>query len=688
MVGKWQAHLQQSYQEQDRCARDISPTYIHGSGNTSGPVQPQIKPRTALILYGSETGNAQDVADEIGDLTARLHFDTTVLDFDSVSLRDIVKPTVLIFAISTTGQGEFPQNARRFWRTLLSSGLKVGVLRKVKFASFGLGDSSYPRFNVAHRMLHGRLVHLGAQAFCDRGEGNEQHPEGHSATLRTWTVALKEKLLEVFPLEEGVLPIADDVFIEPKWKFQGALTTGNGNGDQSNGVSSLGTQSGPSHLKELSNRTSPSTDLLPVKTSYTAEILGNDRITAPDHFQDVRVLDLRLQQPYSYNPGAVAVVYPKNFPQDVQEFIDLMSWQDVADQPINLIRTAEDTPGTPPSPSPLRHLELSSINLTIRWLLENVLDIMSIPRRSFFASLAHFAGTATEDEAYQKERLLELANPELIDELWDYTTRPKRTIVEVMMDFTTIKIPWQYVLNVLPMMKGRQFSIASGGKLKVDDEGHTKVELLVAIADPPSPIIKWRRRHGVCTRYITTLEAGRRINIGLQQGYLDVKPSEVETPVVMIGPGTGLAPMRAMTWQRLAWAQDLGVRQDGRKLEDDILIFGCRSEEADFFFKHEWDQLAKDERLNVLAAFSRSKTTPRKYVQNRIRDEGEAIHRALVDKNGKVYVSGSSGSMPKGVREALVDVLVQYGREGMAREEAEGYLDSMEKAGRYKQETW
>ncbi|KAK3105475.1 NAPDH-dependent diflavin reductase, partial [Teratosphaeriaceae sp. CCFEE 6253] len=127
---------------------------------------------------------------------------------------------------------------------------------------------------------------------------------------------------------------------------------------------------------------------------------------------------------------------------------------------------------------------------------------MSIPRRSFFASLAYFAGTETDDEQYQKERLLELANPELIDELWDYTTRPKRTILEVMMDFTTIKIPWQYALTVLPLMKGRQFSIASGGALKRDDAGRTKVELLVAIADPPSPIIKWRRRYGVCTRYI------------------------------------------------------------------------------------------------------------------------------------------------------------------------------------------
>ncbi|KAI7309077.1 riboflavin synthase domain-like protein [Hortaea werneckii] len=682
MVGRWQVQTTKSSYQQGHRNDDIDSTWkYHG-------VQPQLKPRTALILYGSETGNAQDVADEIGDLTARLHFDTTVLDFDSVSLRDIVKPTVLIFAVSTTGQGEFPQNARRFWKTLLSSGLKVGVLRKVKFASFGLGDSSYPRFNVAHRMLHGRLVHLGAQAFCDRGEGNEQHPEGHSATLRTWTVALKEKLLEVFPLDEGAQPIADDVFIEPRWKFEHALVGANGNGNHSNGVSPLIAQNDSGHSKEPSNRTSPSNDLLPVKASYTADILRNDRITASEHFQDVRVLDLRLKQPYLYNPGAVAVVHPKNFPQDVQEFIDLMSWQDVADKPIKLIRTAEDTPGTPPSPSPLRHLELASINLTIRWLLENVLDIMSIPRRSFFASLAHFAGTATEDEAYQKERLLELANPELIDELWDYTSRPKRTIVEVMMDFTTIKIPWQYVLNVLPMMKGRQFSIASGGKLKSDDEGSTKVQLLVAIADPPSPIIKWRRRHGVCTRYITTLEAGQQINIGLQQGYLDVKPSEVETPVMMIGPGTGLAPMRAMTWQRLAWAQELGVRQEGRKLEDDILIFGCRSEEADFFFKHEWDQLAKDERLNIFTAFSRDKANPRKYVQDRIRDEGEAVYRALVEKQGKVYVSGSSGSMPKGVREALVDVLVKYGREGMPREGAEGYLDDMKKAGRYKQETW
>jgi sulfite reductase alpha subunit-like flavoprotein len=319
---------------------------------------------------------------------------------------------------------------------------------------------------------------------------------------------------------------------------------------------------------------------------------------------------------------------------------------------------------------------------------------MSIPRRSFFASLVHFAGESTEDEAYQKERLLELANPELIDELWDYTTRPKRTILEVMMDFTTVKIPWQYALSVLPIMRGRQFSIASGGHLRKpigadhNDNAKTRVQLLVAIVDPPSPIIKWRRRYGVCTRYIASLQAGQQINIGMQPGYLDVKPAELEVPVVMIGPGTGLAPMRAMAWQRLLWAQDLDAREKTKGLEGDILIFGCRNENADYFFRDEWEHLQREEGLTVLTAFSRDKHKPKQYVQDQIRLNGEMIRRALLEKGGKVYVCGSSGNMPKGVREALLDILAVDGASGRTREEAEKYLDQMEKEGRYKQETW
>lgn len=609
----------------------------------------------------------------MASVLARFRFNATILDMDSIQLRDVARSTLVVFTISTTGQGEMPQNARRFWKTLLSSALKPGSLRRVRFSSFGIGDSSYARYNVAHRMLHGRLIQLGASTFCDRGEGNEQHPEGHSAGLRLWMLALKQKLLETFPLPIHLQPIPDDLLLEPSWKLEvaGVVTDMSLNEDNTSPA-------------DVTNPAQPSTALIPYQGTHCAKVMSNDRVTDKDHFQDVRLLDLRIDEAIPYGPGAVAVIYPKNFPQDVQDFIDLMSWQVIADRPVHLVSTM-NTQGV--THSPLRHMKHDNTTITLRWLLENVLDIMSIPRRSFFATLVYFAGTSTEDELYQKERLSELANPELIDELWDYTTRPKRTILEVMMDFTSIKIPWQYALTTIPIMRGRQFSIASGGDLCRTENGMTKIELLIAIADPPSPIIKWRRRYGVCTRYIATLEPGQQISVGIQPGYLDVQPEELEVPVIMIGPGTGVAPMRSMIYQRLAWARESGVRTPGHLLEGAMLVFGCRNEESDYFFRSEWDDLVRDEGLTVLTAFSRDTQSPRQYVQDQIRANGKHIRAALVEQGGKVYVCGSSGNMPKGVREALVDVLVDEG-DRMERYDAEAFLDGIEKDGRYKQETW
>lgn len=614
---------------------------------------------------------------------------------------------MVIFALSTTGQGEMPQNARSFWKMLLSGALKPGVLRRLRFTSFGLGDSSYPRYNVSHRMLCGRLTQLGASSFCERGEGNEQHPEGHSAGFREWIVQLKTGILDAFPLPDGVEPMGDAEFLEPKWKL--ALDESNGV-EASNGEDEAKVLDGESvqrpdqpsdeslqpSLQSVKIEDPPSTKPIPIKDSYSADLVANDRMTAVDHFQDVRLLDIRLDRQYTYNPGAVAVIYPKNFPSDVEEFIKLMRWEDIADTPITISLTRPIVPGQATTPSPLKHLDLSTTQLTLRWLLENVIDIMSIPRRSFFANLAYFAGTSTEDEEYQKERLLELANPELIDELWDYTTRPKRTILEVMMDFTTIQIPWQYALSALPLMRGRQFSIASGGDLKRSADSHgdrTRVQLLVAIADPPSPIIKYRRRHGVCTRYIATLQAGQKLTVGMQQGYLDVQPGEISQPVVLVGPGTGLAPMRAMAHQRLAWARELNVREPGKRLQGDILFFGCRGRNADYFFQHEWEDIFRPEAMQEYTALSRDKGAEAqqgggKYVQHQIRKHAEAVFEAVHEREGRIYVCGSSGNMPKAVREAFVEVLVEQGGGKMSREDAEAYLDTMEKDGRYKQETW
>ncbi|KAF2721728.1 NADPH-dependent FMN/FAD containing oxidoreductase [Polychaeton citri CBS 116435] len=630
------------------------------------------KTRSALVLYGSETGNAQDVAEEVGRLLIRYRFRTTVRDLDSVQLRDLLRYTLVVFAISTTGQGEFTQNARGFWKLLLSAALKPAVLRRLAFSSFGLGDSSYAKFNIAHRLLYGRLVGLGANVFCERGEGNEQHPEGHSAGLREWMIKLREALQAKFPLPATMEPLPEDAFIEPAWSL-GPISPIQ-HGERSFRSKSTIDEGGDQEA-------TPSQALLPVRNSHVATISSNSRITASDHFQDVRVLDLRLGKPLSYGPGAVAVIYPKNFPADVQAFIDLMGWNEYADMWLTL----EGNESASTDLSPLRNFDLQGVELTLRWLLENVIDFMAIPRRTFFSNLLHFVDSTKDDDNMQKDRLVELSNSELIDELWDYTTRPKRTILEVMRDFTAAKIPWRYCLSALPLMRGRQFSIASGGYNIRDGDNGTKIELLVAIADPPSPIIK-SRRYGICTRYITTLQAAQRISIGLQPGYLDVQPDEINVPVVLIGPGTGLAPMRSLVQQRLAWAQGSISRASGGRLASDILLFGCRSSTADHFFASEWDRLQNDEALTVMTAFSRDSFQPRRYVQDLMSEHAGMIKQALVDRQGKLYISGSSGNMPKGVRQALIDLISKEC--GMDQEAAERYTETMEREGRYKQETW
>lgn len=554
---------------------------------------------------------------------------------------------------------------------MLSRQLRPGVLRRVNFTTFGLGDSSYPQYNVAHRMLHSRMLQLGAQLFCPRGEGNEQHPEGHTGEFRGWIVDLKESLLEHFPLPVGQGVIGEGVFLEPKWILRPATSV-----DRSSWTA-------PSMTDEqaLTADTPPANDILPIRDAVTANLTAITRLTPTDHHQDVRLLDFSIPEDIPYGPGAVAVVYPKNFPKDVNQFIQDQNWEDVADTQIELVPTKAGIDLKDYPPSPLRNLDPSKRSFTLRELLTNYLDILSIPRRTFFANLAYFTKEGNEDEEYQKERILELANPELIDELWDYTTRPKRTILEIMPDFTSIRIPWQYALTILPIMRGRQFSIASGGVLKRTTNGDTRVQLLVAIANPPNPIIKYRKRYGVCTRYIAKLQAGQQLSVTIQPGYLNVEKEEAKVPVLMIGPGTGVAPMRSMIYERQAWKEDLGTDQGPA---DSILFFGCRNEEADYFFRDEWANLRG---LTVYPGFSRDKDKPRTYVQQLIRAQSQTVCDVLLKRRGKVYVCGSSGNMPKGVREALLEVLGQD--ESMKESgQVEDYVEQLEREGRYKQETW
>ncbi|KAF3152420.1 NAPDH-dependent diflavin reductase [Orbilia oligospora] len=628
--------------------------------------------RNITLLYASETGTTEDYAEELGRTLERLHFKVRIVEMDLFEPKLLLSTRLAIFMCPTTGQGDVPENMQKFWRFLLRKKLSSTLLSHMSFSTFGLGDSTYPKFNWAVKKLHKRLLQLGAQEFYIRGEGDVQHEEGIDGTLIPWVSGLASRLLELFPLPDGISPIPDHQLLPPK--FRVSIDTSNPIYPDESYSENLTLPRGPN--------------------SFKLTVSKNDRLTPNTHFQDTRLLSFTSQTPLSHSPGDAISILATNPPEVVSEALEILNFNISPDQPL-IITPSSSTFITP---------------LTLRTLLTHHLDITAIPRRSFFTFCAAF----TDDETH-KERLIDFTNPLYAEELFDYTTRPRRSILEVLQEFGSVKVPLEYLVEMIPKIKGRLFSIASaadqyssplllpsppsisGKKQEEEKEGEKEkvyhLDLLIAIVKYRTVIKRIRR--GMCTRYISSLTPGCTLNATITKGGLGTssqKKIQHSTPVILIGPGTGVAPMRAMVWERMIGVEkhlsDDSDNNGGLRPAKTLLFFGCRGKDLDNYFGDEWSDLSKkfgDEVFEVKTAFSRDQERKR-YVQHVIKDEKQEVWKLIGEMGGFVYVCGSSGRMPQAVREALIEVFVEVG--GKEREDAEAYLLGMEGEGRYRQETW
>jgi sulfite reductase alpha subunit-like flavoprotein len=627
--------------------------------------------RIALVLYGTETGTAQDLAEEVVRTLERLHFDTDVLGLNHVDHHQLHAYTLIVFVVATTGQGDFPDNARRFWTSLLRRKLSSTTLNGIDYAMVGLGDSSYPKFNWAARKLEKRITQLGATAIIESCEADEQGDEGTDGAFLAWLQNFRYIVSKVFPLPQDQLPITNDVLLPSKWQLERLAPESN---IQPN-------TNGQSQTPPDSNG---------VVDSFSVTLDVNERVTPSEHWQDVRFMSLISTRPVEYMPGDAIAISPRNMSEDVNTLLHRMNWQDLADIPLRLVSTRNHD-GSHASFAP----PLSKTNgLTIRKLLTEHLDINAIPRRSFLAHIANYTC-----DTMHRDRLLEFTDPQYLDEYYDYATRPRRSILEILQEFDSVQIPWQEITNVFPPMRPRQFSIASGGRLKNTPNGTTQFELLVAIVKYKT-VIK-RIRQGVCTRYLAQLPVGTELKVSLKTECRFAKPTELgNTPHLLIGAGTGIAPLRSVIHEKSTGTDGLGAT---------VLFFGCRNEQSDYFFRDEWEatQTRSSGLFEVITAFSRDQKS-KVYVQDRIRQKSALVWEYLVERQATIIVCGSSGQMPKAVRQALVDALTAQAKmrkrpefvigraisdaedEDVIEdvENAEKYLAKLEKIGRYKQETW
>ncbi|KZT36248.1 riboflavin synthase domain-like protein [Sistotremastrum suecicum HHB10207 ss-3] len=564
-----------------------------------------------LVLYATETGNSLDAAERFVRQARSYHVETRLQSVAEYPLEDLPFESIVVFFISTTGSGVHPRPMNKLMSALLRSDLTSDLLDELHFAVFGLGDSAYEKFNWAAKKLDRRLGSLGGIRLTGRGEGDEQDPLGIEGALDPWMDKLFEEL--ELDVSEASAKIDRNMLLSPRASF----------------IPISGLATCPSSRPE----------------GFLATLTRNERLTAESWYQDVRHLEFDFSDPIKYVPGDIAVVYPQVDSGRVNAMLDRLGWVECADDVMEVH---------------LDELRKLPERVTLRQLLTSHLDINAIPRRSFFEWIRHFSDDETE-----RGKLEEFCSSEGQTDLYEYCHKVRRTIREVLDDFKSVTVPTRYVFDVFPPLRPRQFSIASSLRTHP-----SQIHICMAVVNYKTKLREPRR--GTCTSYLSSLVVGSKIWLDIEPGMMKL-PEDLSTPIICIGPGTGVAPMKAAIEERVTL--------------DNTLYFGCRSAGHDEHYKALWEKLNDTQSLRYQRCYSRSPRTENapKYVQDLLRQDGSLVWDAL--KHGAwIFISGSSNKMPKAVKESLARIVQKYGAQ--TEEESEEYVRKLEIDHRLFEECW
>ena len=236
-----------------------------------------------------------------------------------------------------------------------------------------------------------------------------------------------------------------------------------------------------------------------------------------------------------------------------------------------------------------------------------------------------------------------------------------------MKEFSSIKVEIEEFLVTLGQLLPRYYSISSSPSID-----SRRVSITVAVVRYE---LYGRGRVGVCSTYLADrIKIGDKIPIFVHTNSNFRLPSNPATPILMVGPGTGLAPFRAMLQERSL------LKTTG----EHVLYFGCRHSKRDFLYKEELEQLVSEGRVTLHTAFSREQKE-KVYVQQRVRESAAQVWQVIIT-GGHIYICGDAKNMAGDVHSALIDVVSQYGN--FSEEEAIKYLKQLENEKRYQRDIW
>ena len=369
---------------------------------------------------------------------------------------------------------------------------------------------------------------------------------------------------------------------------------------------------------------------------YVSRVLTNQRLTGPESEKETIHIELELEAGMTYTPGDAVGIVPTNRPQSVDEVLKVLGFT-----------------GTE------RVLDHYKVEISLQEALTTRLGIGKLAR----GSVNQFAKLCADNAPEGLKKLLGQENKAVAEEyVWG------REFVDLAKDFPGIVHNPQELFNILQRLTPRMYSIASS-QAAHPNEVHTTVRVVRYNAHGAE-------RQGVCSGHLgERAPEGGTMPIFLHENNAFRLPEDTDAPVIMIGPGTGIAPFRAFLEHR----QSLGEKGPM------WLFFGEQRRVSDFLYEEQFKQMQADGVLTRMdTAFSRDQGK-KVYVQDRMQEQAKDLFDWL-ERGAFFYVCGDASRMAKDVEMALLDVIAKGADKTL--EYAQEYLAAMKKAKRYQRDVY
>ncbi|MEJ9229795.1 assimilatory sulfite reductase (NADPH) flavoprotein subunit [Peribacillus butanolivorans] len=540
--------------------------------------------KEVTILYGSQTGNAQGLAENAARKLEGNGFQVTTSSMSDFKVNNLKKVQNLLIAVSTHGEGDPPDNTLSFHEFL--HGRRAPSLGDLRFSVLALGDSSYEFFCETGKQFDKRLEELGGTRLFPRMDCDLDYDEPAAEWLEGVILSLSEEQgSTVSAVPATITPVSEHTY----------------------------------------SRTNP----------FKAEVMENINLNGRGSNKETHHIELSLEgSGLTFEPGDSLGIYPQNDSILVDMLLKELNWD-----PEEIVKVNKQ--------GDLRKLRESLIsNFEITVLTKSLLE-----------QAAQLSGN--ED----LKALLSAGNEEKLKEY-----REGRDLLDFVRDFGSWGESAQEFVSILRKIPARLYSIANSLSAYPDE-----VHLTVGAVRYDS---HGRERKGVCSILCADrLQPGDTLPVYIQHNQNFKQPKNPDTPIIMVGPGTGIAPFRSFIQEREE------TEANGKTW----LFFGDQHFVTDFLYQTEWQKWLKTGVLTKMdVAFSRD-ADAKVYVQHRMLEHSRKLYEWL-QEGAAVYICGDEKNMAHDVHNTLIEIIEKEGQ--MSHADAQDYLEEMQQNKRYQRDVY